>query len=192
MAELVGNLLVAQSGGPTAVINASVAGVIQEAGKHECIEEIYGGLNGILGILNEEFIDINEEKAQTIEGLKYTPAAALGTCRYKIDFKKKPEKAAKDMDRLFEVFQAHNIRYFFYAGGNDSQDTAHKIHEEAVKRGYEMRVIGVPKTIDNDLPHTDIAPATARSSNTTPRPSWKSASTSAAWPPTTAPAASSK
>ena len=158
MAELVGNLLVAQSGGPTAVINASLAGVIQEAGRHECIEEIYGGANGILGILNEELIDINDEKARTIEGLKYTPAAALGTCRYKIDFKKKPEQAAKDMDRLFEVFQAHNIRYFAYIGGNDSQDTSHKIHEEAVKRGYEMRVIGVPKTIDNDLPHTDNCP----------------------------------
>ena len=158
MAELVGNLLVAQSGGPTAVINASLAGVVQEAGRHECIEEIYGGANGILGILNEDLIDINDEKAKTIEGLRYTPAAALGTCRYKIDFKKKPEKAAKDMDRLFEVFQAHNIRYFFYIGGNDSQDTSHKIHEEAVKRGYELRVIGVPKTIDNDLPHTDSCP----------------------------------
>src|SRR5581483_1348924 len=123
MAELVGNLLVAQSGGPTAVINASVAGVLQEAGKHECIEEIYGGLNGILGVLNEDLIDVNEEKARTIEGLKYTPAAALGTCRYKIDFKKKPEKAAKDMDGLFEGFQAHHIRYFFYAGGNASQNT---------------------------------------------------------------------
>ena len=158
MAELVGNLLVAQSGGPTAVINASVAGVLQEAGRHECIEEIYGGLNGILGVLNEELIDINEEKNRSIEGLKYTPAAGLGTCRYKIDFKKKPEQAAKDMDRLFEVFKAHNIRFFFYAGGNDSQDTAHKIHEEAIKRGYEMAVIGVPKTIDNDLPHTDHCP----------------------------------
>ncbi|HMP82458.1 MAG TPA: 6-phosphofructokinase [Verrucomicrobiota bacterium] len=158
MAELIGNLLVAQSGGPTAVINASVAGVITEAGKHENIEEIYGGLNGILGILNEEIIDLGDEKRSAVEGLKYTPAAALGTCRYKIDFKKKPEQAAKDMDRLFEVFQAHNIRYFFYAGGNDSQDTSHKIHEEAVKRGYEMRVIGVPKTIDNDLPHTDNCP----------------------------------
>jgi 6-phosphofructokinase len=158
MAELVGNLLVAQSGGPTAVINASVAGVIQEAGRHECIENIYGGLNGILGMLDEDLIDINEEKARTIEGLKSTPAAALGTCRYKLDFKKKPEQAARDLDRLFEVFQAHNIRYFFYAGGNDSQDTAHKIHEQAVQRGYEMRVIGVPKTIDNDLPHTDHCP----------------------------------
>ncbi|HZR16978.1 MAG TPA: 6-phosphofructokinase [Verrucomicrobiae bacterium] len=158
MAELVGNLLVAQSGGPTSVINSSLAGVIQEAGRHEFIEEIYGGANGILGILNEDFIDLNDEKTKSIAGLRYTPAAALGTCRYKVDFKKKPEQAAKDMDRLFEVFQAHNIRYFFYIGGNDSQDTSHKIHEEAVKRGYEMRVIGVPKTIDNDLPHTDNCP----------------------------------
>lgn len=151
-------MLVAQSGGPTCAINASVAGVITEAGKHEFIEEIYGGLNGILGILNEELIDLNDEKQKTIEGLKYTPAAALGTCRYKIDVKKKPERAAKDMDRLFQVFQAHNIRYFFYAGGNDSQDTSHKIHEEAVRRGYELRVIGIPKTIDNDLPFTDNCP----------------------------------
>src|SRR5436190_4385022 len=158
MADLVGNLLVGQSGGPTAVINASVAGVLQEAGKHECIEEIYGGLNGILGILNEELIDINEERAKTIEGLRYTPAAGLGTCRYKLDFKRKPEKAAQDMERLFQVFQAHDVRYFFYIGGNDSQDTSHKIHQEAVKRAYEMRVLGVPKTIDNDLPHTDNCP----------------------------------
>lgn len=158
MAELVGNLLVAQSGGPTSVINSSVAGVVTEAGKHECIEEIYGGLNGILGILNEEIADLNDEKQASIKALRTTPAAALGTCRYKLDFKKKPEKAAKDMDRLFEVFRAHNIRYFFYTGGNDSQDTSHKIHEEAVKRGWEMRVIGVPKTIDNDLPHTDCCP----------------------------------
>ncbi len=158
MAELVGNLLVAQSGGPTCAINASLAGVVREAGRHECIEEIYGGLNGILGILNENLVDLNEERSKTIEGLLYTPAAALGTCRYKIDFKKKPEQAARDMDRLFEVFAAHNIRYFFYAGGNDSQDTSHKIHEEAVKRGYDLRVVGVPKTIDNDLPHTDSCP----------------------------------
>lgn len=143
------------------MINASVAGVILEAGKHGMIEEIYGGLNGIYGILNEDLVDLNEEKARSIEGLKFTPGAALGTCRYKVDFQKKPEKAAKDMDRLFEVFQAHNIRYFFYVGGNDSQDTSNKIHQEAVKRNYEMRVIGVPKTIDNDLPHTDHCPGFA-------------------------------
>jgi len=158
MPELVGNLLVAQSGGPTSVINASLAGVIQEAGRNDCIEEIYGGANGIFGILNEELIDINEERARTIEGLRYTPAAALGTCRYKIDFKEKRAEAAKDMDRLFQVLEAHNIRYFGYIGGTDSQDTSHKIHEEAIKRNYVLRVIGVPKTIDNDLPHTDNCP----------------------------------
>src|ERR1041385_2956701 len=137
MPELTGNLVVAQSGGPTAVINASLAGIIQEAGRHECIEEIYGAANGILGVVREELIDINDEKAKTIEGLKYTPAAALGTSRYKLDFKKKPEQAQKDMNRLFEVFQAHNVRYFFYIGGNDSQDTAYKIHERAIARGYD-------------------------------------------------------
>ena len=148
----------AQSGGPTAVINASVAGIIQEAGHYECVEEIYGGLHGILGILNEDLIDLNEEKNFTIEALKCTPGAALGTCRYKIDFKKNPDQAALDMKRIFEVFQAHNIRYFFYVGGNDSQDTAHKIHLQAQQIGYDMRVVGVPKTIDNDLPHTDHCP----------------------------------
>ena len=157
--NLCGNLLVGQSGGPTAVINASVAGVIQEAGKHpNQIEEIYGGLNGIFGILHENLIDLNEEKARSIEELKHTPAAALGTCRYKIRFKKDPEQAARDMDRLFDVFKAHNIRYFFYAGGNDSQDTNNKVHHEAIKRDYPLRCIGVPKTIDNDLPHTDHTP----------------------------------
>ena len=101
MSQLVGNLLVAQSGGPTAAINASIAGVITEAGRHpDEIEEIYGGLNGVLGILNEELIDIQEEQQNTIDSLRWAPAAALGTCRYKIDFKKKPEQAAKDMDRL--------------------------------------------------------------------------------------------
>ena len=158
MSELIGNLLVAQSGGPTAVINASVAGVVQEAHKHSCIQNIYGGCNGILGTLNEHLIDLKAEKPEIIEALKHTPAAALGTCRYKIDFRKRPLQAGKDMDRLFQVFQAHNIRYFFYAGGNDSQDTADKIHHESIKRGFEMRVIGVPKTIDNDLPHTDHCP----------------------------------
>src|SRR5271155_2253459 len=158
MAELVGNLLVAQSGGPTAVINSSLAGVVQEAGRHGCIAHVYGGRNGILGILNEDLIDLGREQPETIEALKHTPAAALGTCRYKIDFKKKPERAAREMDRLFQVFDAHNIRFFFYAGGNDSQDTSDKINLEAIRRGYEMRVIGVPKTIDNDLPHTDHCP----------------------------------
>lgn len=176
MAKLTGNLLVAQSGGPTPVINASVAGVIQEAARHKCINEVYGGLNGVLGILNEELVDLSEERRSTIEQLKFAPGACLGTCRYKIhniseeqikaesnpkkraELERKRKQALLDMDRLFEVFRTHNIRYFFYIGGNDSQDTSHKIHLEAQKRGYEMRVIGVPKTIDNDLPFTDNCP----------------------------------
>ena len=150
--------MVAQSGGPTAVINSSIAGVISEAGRYECIEEIYGGMNGVYGILQENLIDIGEENTKSIQALKHTPGAALGTCRYKINFKKNPEQAEKDMNRLFEIIKAHNIRYFFYAGGNDSQDTTNKVHLEAAKRGYDIRAIGVPKTIDNDLPHTDHTP----------------------------------
>ena len=151
MAELVGNCLVAQSGGPTAVINASVAGVVAEALNHNCIEEVYGGLNGVLGILNEEFIDLAAESQQQIRALRYTPGAALGTCRFKL-------KKQQDFDRVIEVFKAHNIRYFFYCGGNDSQDTADKISKLAQAQGHELRVIGVPKTVDNDLPVTDHCP----------------------------------
>jgi 6-phosphofructokinase 1 len=142
---------VAQSGGPTAVINASVAGVVAEALNHNCIEEVYGGLNGVLGILNEEFIDLAAESQQQIRALRYTPGAALGTCRFKL-------KKQQDFDRVIEVFKAHNIRYFFYCGGNDSQDTADKISKLAQAQGHELRVIGVPKTVDNDLPVTDHCP----------------------------------
>lgn len=149
--ELEGNCLVAQSGGPTSVINASLAGVVAEALNHECIEEIYGGLNGVLGILNEQLVDLAEESQQTIRGLRHTPGAALGTCRYKL-------KRQADFDRVLGVFEAHNIRYFFYAGGNDSQDTADKISKLAQERGYALRVIGIPKTIDNDLVVTDHTP----------------------------------
>lgn len=149
--QLEGNCLVAQSGGPTSVINASLAGVVTEALNHECIEEIYGGLNGVLGILNEQIIDLASESQQNIRGLRYTPGAALGTCRFKL-------KRQADFDRVLQVFEAHNIRYFFYAGGNDSQDTADKISKLAQERGYELRVIGIPKTIDNDLVTTDHTP----------------------------------
>jgi 6-phosphofructokinase 1 len=151
MPELTGNCLVAQSGGPTSVINASVAGVVSEALNHECIEEVYGGLNGVLGILREDFIDLAAESQQTIRALRHTPGAALGTCRYKL-------KKQADFDRVLQVFEAHNIRYFFYIGGNDSQDTADRISKLAQSKGYELRVIGIPKTIDNDLPITDHCP----------------------------------
>jgi 6-phosphofructokinase len=154
MAELIGNVLVGQSGGPTSVINASVAGIVAEALNHECIEEIYGTLNGVLGLLQEELIDLASESQQQIRALKHTPGAALGTCRFKL-------KKQADFDRVLEVFKAHNIRYFFYIGGNDSQDTADKISKLAQAQGYELRVIGVPKTIDNDLPGTDHCPGYA-------------------------------
>ncbi len=149
--ELIGNCLVAQSGGPTAVINASLAGVITEALNHECIEEIYGAANGVVGILREDLIDLAEESQQTIRGLRYTPASALGTCRYKL-------RNDADFNRILEVFSAHNIRYFFYIGGNDSQDSANRISKLAQERGYDLRVIGIPKTIDNDLVATDHCP----------------------------------
>ncbi len=149
--QLEGNCLVAQSGGPTSVINASLSGVVAEALNHECIEEIYGGLNGVLGILNEQLIDLAAESQQNIRGLRYTPGAALGTCRYRL-------RKQSDFDRVLQVFEAHNIRYFFYAGGNDSQDTADKISKLAQERGYALRVIGIPKTIDNDLVTTDHTP----------------------------------
>ena len=149
--QLEGNCLIAQSGGPTSVINSSLAGAINEALNHESIEEIYGGLNGVLGILNENLIDLASESQQTIRALRHTPGAALGTCRFKL-------KRKEDYERILEVFEAHNIRFFFYAGGNDSQDTADKISKLAQERGYEMRVIGIPKTIDNDLVTTDHTP----------------------------------
>jgi 6-phosphofructokinase len=151
MAELVGNVLVGQSGGPTSVINASVAGIVSEALNHVAIEEIYGGLNGVLGILQEDLVDLASESQQQIRALRHTPGAALGTCRYKL-------KKQQDFERVIEVFKAHNIRFFFYIGGNDSQDTADKIAKLAHEQGYELRVIGVPKTIDNDLTGTDHCP----------------------------------
>ncbi|MEX2381546.1 MAG: 6-phosphofructokinase [Opitutales bacterium] len=151
MGHLTGNCLVGQSGGPTSVINASLAGVINEALNYERIGEVYGALNGVLGILNEEFIDLASESQHTIRGLLHTPGAALGSCRFQL-------KKQQDLERVLEVFEAHDIRYFFYAGGNDSQDTADKISKLADSKGYELRVIGIPKTIDNDLVTTDHCP----------------------------------
>lgn len=144
------NCVVAQSGGPTAAINSSLAGVIQEALQHEEIGEIWGARNGILGILREDFIDLRQEDRATLEALPYTPGAALGSCRYKLKI--------SDYERIMDVFQARNIRYFFYIGGNDSMDTAQRVDELARSQGWDMGVIGIPKTIDNDLPLTDHCP----------------------------------
>jgi len=145
-----GNLVVGQSGGPTAVINNSLVGVIHEALEHEEVGGIYGMLHGIVGVLNEEFVDLRRESPRTLELLRDTPASALGTVRYKV--------TDQDYDRLIEVLQAYDVRYFFYIGGNDSMDTSHKIHLAAQAKGYELYVVGVPKTIDNDLAMTDHCP----------------------------------
>ena len=150
MAELRGKLVMAQSGGPTAAINSSICGVIQEALQHDAIDGVYGALYGIMGILHENLIDLAKESPDQMERLRRTPSSALGSCRRKLD------KA--DLERVLAVFQAHNIRYFFYNGGNDSMDTAHKISRMATDAGYEMRVLGVPKTVDNDLVETDHCP----------------------------------
>lgn len=155
MTTLKGNCLVAQSGGPTSVINASACGVIQEAFKSGEIDKVYGALHGVAGILNEDLFLFNEEAPEEIELMKVTPASALGSCRYKL---KSIEASEKDYRRIIDVFEAHNIRYFFYIGGNDSMDTANKVSQYAIKVGYELRSVGVPKTIDNDLPITDHTP----------------------------------
>ena len=158
MADLLGNLLVAQSGGTTATINASLVGAILEAGRHpDQIEEIYGALNGFSGILKEELIDLQDEKQHTVDGLKHTPVPALGVGRYALEFGDS-EAAKADLDRLFAVFQAHSIRYFVQIGGREAVESSLKLHEEAVKRGYEMRILCVPKSLENELPHTDAAP----------------------------------
>lgn len=156
MSRLKGNCVLAQSGGPTTVINASICGAIQEAAKYPNVfTGIYGSHNGVLGILEERLFDLGKEPATNIEGLRSTPAAALGSCRYKL---KDLDSSRADYERIVEVFKAHNIRYFFYAGGNDSMDTADKICTLANESGYEMIAIGIPKTIDNDLAETDHCP----------------------------------
>jgi 6-phosphofructokinase 1 len=153
--SLKGNAIVAQSGGPTAVINSSASGVIQEAMKSKVIDRIFGGFNGILGVLREELYDISAQKPETIEALKRVPAAAMGSCRYKL---KSMNESKGDFERIVEVFKAHNIRYFFYAGGNDSMDTADKVNKLAASMGYELVCMGIAKTIDNDLAFTDHCP----------------------------------
>jgi ATP-dependent phosphofructokinase / diphosphate-dependent phosphofructokinase len=151
MAELVGNCLIGQSGGPSAVNNASVAGIVSEALNHECIEEVYGALNGVAGLLQEDLVDLASESQQAIRGLRHTPGAALGSCRTKL-------RKQQDLDRALEVIKAHNIRYYFHIGDGDAQETAAKLAETAKAQGHELRVIGIPKTIDNDLPVTDHCP----------------------------------
>lgn len=150
------NAFYAQSGGVTPVINASAAGVIQTAAKYpEHIHKVYAGQDGILGALTETLIDTSLESAADIEALKMTPAGAFGSCRYKL---KSVEEFRAQYERIIDVFKAHDIRYFFYNGGGDSQDTSHKISQISESLGYPITCVGVPKTIDNDLPFTDCSP----------------------------------
>ncbi len=150
------NAFYAQSGGVTAVINVSAAAVIETARKHkDKIGKLYAGKNGILGALNEELIDTSKESAAAIARLRHTPGGAFGSCRHKLAA---PEKSMADYERIVEVFAAHDIGYFFYNGGNDSMDTANKLAIASAKLGYPIACIGIPKTIDNDLPLMDCSP----------------------------------
>ena len=149
------NILIAQSGGPTAVINAGLCGVIRTAQNSGTLGNIYGAVNGIRGVLQEEIIDLTDLTPAALDALKQTPAAALGSCRYKL---KSLDESAADYQRILEIFQAHDIHYFFSAGGNDSMDTADKITRLAAQSNFELTCIGIPKTVDNDLAYTDHCP----------------------------------
>jgi 6-phosphofructokinase 1 len=150
------NAFYAQSGGVTSVINASAAGVIDACRRHRGrIGKLYAGRDGIIGALTEDLIDVSKEDPATIRALRWTPAGAFGSARYKL---KDLEKDRAKYERLIEVFRAHDIRYFFYNGGNDSMDTAHKVSQIGDQMGFHVTCVGVPKTVDNDLPVTDCCP----------------------------------
>ena len=150
------NILYAQSGGVTPVINATACGVIETArANRDKVGKVYAGKDGIIGILREELIDTSKETKAGIAGLRHTPGGAFGSCRYKL---KSIEESQREYERLIEVLKAHDIGYFMYNGGGDSSDTAHKVSQMSKKMGFPVQCIGVPKTIDNDLPITDCCP----------------------------------
>lgn len=153
--KLIGSCIFGQSGGPTAVINASAYGVIRAALDAEEITKVYGAANGIKGVLDDRLYVMDEEDPNELELLLHTPSSELGSCRYKIA---DPETDDTDYKRILEIFKKYNVRYFFYNGGNDSMDTCNKISRYMESVGYECRVMGVPKTIDNDLFGTDHCP----------------------------------
>ena len=156
--KLVGSCIFGQSGGPTCVINASAYGVIKTALEAEEITKVYGASHGIVGVLNDELFVMDEEDPEELRYLLHTPSSELGSCRYKM---KDPEVDDTDYKRILEIFKKYNVRYFFYNGGNDSMDTCNKISRYMKSVGYECRVMGVPKTIDNDLFGTDHCPGFA-------------------------------
>ncbi|MDO8673563.1 MAG: 6-phosphofructokinase [Dehalococcoidia bacterium] len=145
-----GNLLIGQSGGPTAVINGSLVGAIDAALRHPEIDGIYGALHGVEGLLQNRIVDLRRESRATLDLVYRTPSAALGSCRFQLQ--------AQDIDRLVSILQRLDVRYFLYIGGNDSADTSHRIAIRASDLGYPLQVIGIPKTVDNDLMHTDHCP----------------------------------
>jgi 6-phosphofructokinase len=149
------NAFYAQSGGVTAVINASACGLLETARERAEIGKVYAGKNGIIGALREELIDTSLESTDSIAALRHTPAGAFGSCRYKL---KSIEENRAEYERLLEVFKAHDIGYFFYNGGGDSQDTANKVSQFSLENDYPITCIGIPKTVDNDLPFTDSCP----------------------------------
>lgn len=156
MSKKIKNAFYAQSGGVTAVINASACGVIETARKHsDKIGKVYAGRNGIIGALTEDLIDTGKESDEAIAALRFTPSGAFGSCRYKL---KSLETNRREYERLIEVFRAHDIGYFFYNGGGDSADTCYKISQLSETMGYPVQAIHVPKTVDNDLPITDNCP----------------------------------
>ena len=158
MNQLTGACIIGQSGGPTAVINASAQGVIQTALKADCITRVLGAAHGIKGVLEDKLYDMAQEDPAELDLLQYTPSSALGSCRYKLA---DPDVDDTDYKRILEIFKKYNVRYFFYNGGNDSMDTCNKISKYMQKVGYECRIMGVPKTIDNDLNGTDHCPGFA-------------------------------
>jgi len=149
------NIFYAQSGGVTAVINATACGVIESARKSKKLGKVLAGKNGIIGALKEELIDTSLESEKDIAALRHTPSGAFGSCRFKL---KSLSENKAEYQRLIDVFQAHNIGYFFYNGGGDSQDTANKVSQLSLQMGYPICCIGIPKTVDNDLPITDTCP----------------------------------
>lgn len=150
MAKLTGKAVVAQGGGPTAVINQSLVGAVLQARKYACIENIYGAINGVRGIINEEFLDLTQATTHNLEVVARTPSSAMFSTRDKPD--------EEYCNKIFKVLKAHDVRYFYYIGGNDSADTCRIVNENAKKSGYELRVVHVPKTVDNDLKVTDHCP----------------------------------
>ena len=158
LSKLIGAAVIGQSGGPSSVINASAYGAIKTALECEEITNVYGMCNGIVGLLNDNLIDMGKEDPDELALMKYTPSSALGSCRYKLA---DPDVDETDYIKILEMFKKYNIRYFFYNGGNDSMDTCNKISKFMLRNGYEVRCMGIPKTIDNDLAGTDHCPGFA-------------------------------